>query len=82
MRDCNKLLEELKAGQKNAELARVYDIHDGGASVEEGLQRSIHVTEEFVKLFGNRENVGLYTGPGRPEICGNHTGGAGCWLLP
>ena len=73
MHDCNKLLEELKAGQLDESLARVYDLHDGGKALEQGRERSIHVTEEFIKLFGNQADAGLYTGPGRTEICGNHT---------
>ena len=73
MHDCNKLLEELKAGQLDESLARVYDLHDGGKALEQGRERSIHVTEEFIKLFGNQTGAGLYTGPGRTEICGNHT---------
>ena len=73
MQDCNNLLQQLKAGNMDEALSRVYDVHDGGKSVEQGRSRSIHVTEEFIKLFGNREGAGLYTGPGRTEICGNHT---------
>lgn len=73
MHDCNGLLAELRAGQLDQALGRVYDLHDGGKGLEQGRERSIHVTEEFIKLFGNREGAGLYTGPGRTEICGNHT---------
>jgi len=36
MHDYNKLLEELKAGQLDESLARVYDLHDGGKALEQG----------------------------------------------
>ena len=70
MGDVNKLLEELRTGQREVELARVYG---EGQALETGRERAIHVSEEFVKRFGNQENAGLFSSPGRTEICGNHT---------
>ena len=35
--------------------------------------RYLEAVDEFVNLYGDRDNVRLFTAPGRTEIGGNHT---------
>ncbi len=57
-------------------------ISDGGfdksflmlyGDTEKAKQRYLTACDEFVKLYGDREEIRLFSAPGRTEIGGNHT---------
>lgn len=59
----------LRSGALDEKLTAVYGA-DAAASQRE---RYINAVTKFQKLYGDRENVMLFSVPGRSEICGNHT---------
>ena len=65
--DCETLLARLRAGDWDDRLAPLYPDLDAARA------RAARVVEGFVAAFGNREGTGLFSGPGRTELGGNHT---------
>ncbi len=63
------LLQELRSGRYDAALTQLY----GAAAVEVQRERYAAAVERFVEKFGEREEVFLFSAPGRTEIAGNHT---------
>ena len=65
----NELRASVKNGLINDTLAELY----GENNIEKQTQRYLDAIDEFEKLYGSLENVGIYSVPGRSEISGNHT---------
>ncbi len=66
--NASELIEKLKKGGCDERLREVYF---EGFSAQK--QRLIGLAERFIKEFGDSEEVGVYSAPGRSEIGGNHT---------
>lgn len=63
--------QKLMAGEFDAALKSVY-VYDN--VLAEQRARYAKVMDDFVAQYGDESrSVGLYTAPGRTEICGNHT---------
>lgn len=51
----------------------------GESSVATQKERYLKAIDSFISIYGERENAGLYSVPGRSELSGNHTDhNAGC----
>ncbi|MBP9989324.1 MAG: galactokinase [Ruminococcus sp.] len=70
MSDVKTLKQEILDGKYNARLKEVY-LDD--ASVEIEKTREIQILDEFYKIFGECDNVKMFSAPGRTEVGGNHT---------
>lgn len=70
MSDVKTLKEEILSGKYDSRIKEVY-LDD--KSVEDQKARQIEILDEFVKMFGDCNGVGLYSAPGRTEVGGNHT---------
>lgn len=62
------LLKKLGSGKFDKIFTQLY----GADRLEKQRERYIHLTENFILLYGDRE-VSLFSVPGRSEISGNHT---------
>lgn len=63
------LLQSLESGLYRAALTRLY----GADAQEKATARAKHVIESFLHQYGDNPGAGLFSGPGRTEIGGNHT---------
>ena len=65
----------IKDGKLNDTLINLY----GESALAMQTERYMKAIDSFVELFGDFENVGIYSVPGRSELSGNHTDhNAGC----
>lgn len=64
----NTLIQSIKLGDFDKSLENLY-FND----VENQKQRYIELIEKFKDFFGDKENLELFSAPGRTEIGGNHT---------
>lgn len=64
-----KLISKLQSGQFDATFDRLYTPAQTAAQKE----RYCNAVTAFGKLFGEQENLRLFSAPGRTEIGGNHT---------
>ena len=65
----------IESGELDARLVSLY----GDAALSVQKERYLKAIDSFVALYGERENAGLYSVPGRSELSGNHTDhNAGC----
>lgn len=73
MYTCTQLLQALESGACDEALSVLY-APDGG-DLEAARSRAIRVTSALLKTFSPPEDcpAGLFSGPGRTEIGGNHT---------
>ena len=62
-----ELLRALGAGEHDAVLKRLY------GDVNAARARAEHVVKGCLSAFGDKNWIGLFSGPGRTEIGGNHT---------
>ena len=62
-----KIKQDILAGEYNGYFEKLY------SDVNEAQTRYAESCDEFVKLFGDNENVRLFSAPGRTEVGGNHT---------
>ncbi len=62
-----KIKQDILNGEYNGFFEKLY------ADVNEAQTRYAESCDEFVKLFGDSENVRLFSAPGRTEVGGNHT---------
>ena len=69
MPSTSQLLEMLRAGQLDAQLTLLY----GAQAVASQRERYAETVEAFAERFGERENVHIFSAPGRTELGGNHT---------
>lgn len=63
-------INAIKTGVMDEKLKAVYVLPQ---EVEKQRTRYIQLIEEFIKLFGDDEDVIITSAPGRTEVCGNHT---------
>ena len=63
--------DRLNKGEFDAILKRLYGSTD--AVIEKQKKRYTQAVNSFVKLYPNREDIYVYSAPGRTEIGGNHT---------
>ena len=70
MADSKILKEKLASGDYDARLKEVY-LSD--KAVADQKERLTVIIDEYVKLFGDNENIELFSAPGRTEVGGNHT---------
>ena len=65
----SELQQALQAGRLDEALTRVY----GQAQLQAQRDRFVTAVQRFDELFGQRDQVRLFTVAGRSEISGNHT---------
>ena len=70
MADSKNLKEKIASGDYDARLKEVY-LSD--KAVADQKERLAVIIDEYVKLFGENENIELFSAPGRTEVGGNHT---------
>ena len=70
MADSKILKEKLASVDYDARLKAVY-LSD--KAVADQKERLAVIIDEYVKLFGDNENIELFSAPGRTEVGGNHT---------
>jgi len=63
------LIQKLQSGMADATLAELY----GEENIAVQKKRYLAAVHEFEKLYGDREEVGIYSVSGRIELSGNHT---------
>ena len=75
MYNYESLNHALSSGACDARLAALYALDGSAGSIEKARARAIHVLESFRDAFEPAADtpVGLFSGPGRTEIGGNHT---------
>ena len=75
MYSCDELLRLLEQGAGDQVLARMYALDGTRESLDKARQRAIQVVRGFQASFVPDQTVqaGLFSGPGRTEIGGNHT---------
>ena len=73
MYSCTQLLQALEDGSLDQRLALVYA--PDGAGLDQARTRALRVTNSLLKTFDppSQSPAGLFSGPGRTEIGGNHT---------
>ncbi len=62
---------ELKRNIQNGKFDKDFTMLYG--DIQSARVRYIDAVDEFVKLYGERDNIRLFSAPGRTEIGGNHT---------
>ncbi|MGN0549406.1 MAG: galactokinase [Acutalibacteraceae bacterium] len=70
MADSKILKEKIASGDYDARLKEVY-LSD--KAVADQKERLAVIIDEYVTLFGDNENIELFSAPGRTEVGGNHT---------
>ncbi len=68
MANLNTIRNEISSGNFDARLSRLY-----GEDTKKSRERYLHITDLFEEKFGDREDIRLFSAPGRTEVCGNHT---------
>ncbi len=63
------LKEKLRGSEYDAALEKNYKKED----IEAQKSRYIRIASSFEELFGSDREVGVFSAPGRTEVCGNHT---------
>lgn len=69
MSDCIQTIAEINRGAFDAVFEKLY----GAPQVEKQRERYAQAVESFEKLYGNKQDIKLFSAPGRTEIGGNHT---------
>lgn len=67
----NMNISELKQNIQNGKYDREFTMLYG--EVETAKARYTEAVDEFVNLYGDRNNIRLFSAPGRTEVGGNHT---------
>lgn len=75
MSSSEQLKKALAAGEQDERLAALYALDGRESSLAAARARALSVVEEFQRTFHPADTVavGLFSGPGRTEIGGNHT---------
>lgn len=68
--NCAELSKYIIAGKLDGKLKELY-VDD--RLMSEQRQRYVKCLEAFSQTFGDNGDVGIYSAPGRSEVCGNHT---------
>ncbi len=69
MRAAEVLTERIRSGAIDAQLGRLY----GKERIEQERERYAEAVSSYMEVFGEPENLWLFSAPGRTEIGGNHT---------
>lgn len=64
-------ISELKQSIQNGKYDKEFTMLYG--NVAAARERYINTADEFINLYGNRDNIRVFSAPGRTEIGGNHT---------
>ncbi len=64
-----ELLQEIQAGKYDEMLVKLY----GQEALTAQKQRYSQAVEKFATLYPEREDMEVFSAPGRTEVCGNHT---------
>ncbi len=67
--NCSELIKKLQNGSVDAALTELY----GAENLDKQKARYIAAIGEFKALYGEMEDVGIYSVSGRSELSGNHT---------
>ncbi len=70
--DISKLIDDVRGGELDGELKGLYVPKDDGA-LGAARERCVEVLTGLRDRYGEHESAGLFSGPGRTEIGGNHT---------
>lgn len=62
-------IEKIKNGSFDLKLKLLY----GESAVKNQRNRYLNAIEKFSEIFPEREDIHIFSAPGRTEICGNHT---------
>lgn len=65
--NAEQVIDSIKSGVANKDFELLYQ------NSAEALSRYVNAGLRFMEIFGNRENVRVFTAPGRTEVGGNHT---------
>ncbi|MBQ5471619.1 MAG: galactokinase, partial [Treponema sp.] len=68
--NCKELQEYISAGKLDEKLKELY-VDD--SLLGEQKKRYLACVASFEKTFGADGSIGIYSAPGRSEVCGNHT---------
>lgn len=66
---CENLLTRINSGGFDKIFTRLYPQR----AIKEQAVRLENAILKFNNIFGNSNNIGLFSAPGRTEVCGNHT---------
>lgn len=64
---------ELSDALKEKKFDEAFSIVYTPAQYDEQYSRYLDVLDAFNELFGQRDDIQLFSAPGRSEVCGNHT---------
>lgn len=64
-------IQELKQSIQNGKFDKEFIMLYG--DVDAAKERYLDAADEFAKLYGDRDNIRIFSAPGRTEIGGNHT---------
>jgi len=63
----DQIVALINSGELDSQFALLYQ------DIESAKARYIKALDEFVKLFGDRSHIRIFSAPGRTEVGGNHT---------
>lgn len=69
MNSSAQLIEQIDNGKFNSVFSQLY----GKEQISQQRQRYIEAIQSFTELFGEKDNLRVFSAPGRTEIGGNHT---------
>ncbi len=73
--NCAELRNKIESGALDARFTSLY----GESALSSQKERYLKAVSAFESIYGDYDNVGLYSVPGRSELSGNHTDhNAGC----
>lgn len=67
--DKNEMIKKLQNGNFDSAFRLLY----GESAVEHQRNRYLTAIEKFSEIFPKREDIHIFSAPGRSEVCGNHT---------
>lgn len=68
-----KLLNSRQLKEKIKESSELFRNIYGKGNEEYQINRYTAAVDKYIELFGDSENLMIFSAPGRTEICGNHT---------
>lgn len=70
MQDLITIKEDLKAGKYDSKIREIYVDEK---RTDYNRERYVKVIDKFTELFPEVSSAGIFSAPGRSEVCGNHT---------
>lgn len=67
--DKSEMIKKLQNGNFDSAFRLLY----GESAVEHQRNRYLTAIEKFSEIFPKREDIHIFSAPGRSEVCGNHT---------